>query len=121
MNESLKKLKIYLEQAIDPDVLDYIFFELNNQSGEHIGIIYCDSYSEELDNHCEQCQNELLTFRFRGTKDVPNYLVGTAGPTKFKKIINKVHNFNIFNFENAKFYNLLGEPINETKSNIIIE
>lgn len=106
---------------MDGGILDYIFFEYTNQQGLQIGVIYCDYFSEHLDNHCEQCQNELLLFGFRGPKDVGNYSATSVGPTKFKKIISKIHNFKIINFENAIFYNLLGELIDKTKSNIIIE
>lgn len=106
--EQLNKLKQYVEEDIDYEVEDYIFIELNGR----VGVIYCIESLEGLDNHCDQCRNELLIFGFRADKKAPDFLCANVGPTKFNRIISGDRNFGVINFNTVKLYNLFGEPIN---------
>ncbi len=103
----IQDLKSYVEENMLSETDDYIFFDLNGR----IGVIYCVHKMEELDNHCEQCQNELLLPSFNGNKATPVFLCGNVGPTKFNRIISGDRNFEVINFENAKIYNSSGEII----------
>lgn len=53
------------------------------------GFICEDDCAEELDNHCNQCQEDQpLYFRFCKDKEFPYHcLMAVVGPTKFEKIV----------------------------------
>lgn len=53
------------------------------------GFLCEDYFTEQLDNHCDQCQEEQpLFFKFKGPKNFPfPQLSAAVGPTKFEKIV----------------------------------
>lgn len=102
LKDTLKKV-IDLECSYDEDVEDFFIYQKEDQ----IGIINCVKSIEEIDNHCEQCKNELLCFRFRSTiLDPPYILLSTVGPTKFEKIRSGHRSFEGLDLTNAKIFDM---------------
>lgn len=68
---------------LDEDI-KAIYLVVDSRDEDNWGLLYVTDSAEELDNHCEKCQNEpVLFFGFRYTKEY-NMLIGEVGPTKFK-------------------------------------
>lgn len=120
LKDTLKKV-IDLECSYDEDVEEFFIYQKEDQ----IGIINCVKSMEETDNHCEQCKNELLCFRFRSTiLDPPYILLSTVGPTKFERIRSGYRAFEGLDLTNAKIFDMclnLLEPKDTENSSYIIK
>lgn len=77
------KLRKFFKEKTDPEIVDFMLFEIDN----NLGVIYSDPNVEHLDNHCDQCRDEILVLKFRGPdEELPSYLDVSVGPTKFARI-----------------------------------
>lgn len=96
---NLDHLKLYVKEDLNLQDNQCIFFELN----EELGVIYCDSAVEALDEHCDKCRNELLPFKFNASMDREIvYLMVSVGETKFNKIKSGYYNFDGLSLKDAK-------------------
>lgn len=82
--ELFDQLEKYLLENSYEEIDDYILFQLDDG---HVGVIYCNSYVERLDDHCDQCRDEILPLRFAcEAQNISHYLSVEVGPTKFDRI-----------------------------------
>ena len=89
MNPKIEALRAYVEADPDPEHLDFMLFEVPLlETGEmQVGVIYCDPGADYIDDHCDQCRDEILPFGCRGpSEDLPKYLVVSVGERKFARI-----------------------------------
>lgn len=107
-DEQLEEIKKIVIDTMSYDILDFIiYYDLNLKT---FGVVYLttDSSIEEGDNHCLQCSEEVLAFRFvnhfsKSSREIlPNYCVAVVGETKFNKIKTKDFKFYGFNSDEIK-------------------
>lgn len=81
-------LRDYLKDALDPEITEMMFFETKDLAGnDRVGVLYCDPDVERLDQHCDQCQDEVLGFKLRlKLEGLSSYLSVGVGPTKYARI-----------------------------------
>lgn len=81
-NESRIHILRELMEA-NTDVSAYKIFKLKDS----VGVICQSSDSEVMDEHCDECRQEVLAFNFKGpTSELPSFLFSCVGPTKFARI-----------------------------------
>jgi len=89
VNTQIEALRAYVEADPEPDYTGYLLFEYHHQDvGEMmVGVLYCDPSADDLDDHCDQCRDEILPLCLRGTSEaLPKYLVVNVGERKFARI-----------------------------------
>jgi len=103
--ELQKLLEIAKEDLEDPvsGISDIMLYQKDDNV---IGIIYCTSSMEENDNHCEQCKNELLCFKFREPELPEGFLSSMVGPTKFERIRSGYRAFEGLDLTNATIFDM---------------
>ena len=66
-----------------PEITEYRLFECEG----HLGILYCDPGADYLDDHCDQCRDDILPFGCRGpSEELPKFLTVSVGERKFARI-----------------------------------
>ena len=82
MNIQVEALRAYSEPE------HTIFIMPHSSMGEvQVGVIYCDPGVDYLDDHCEQCRDEILPFVVLGpSEELSKYLVVSVGERKFGRI-----------------------------------
>lgn len=63
-----------------------VYLVARNSDINSWGLLYVSEEGEEIDNHCEQCQTEPISFFGFKFDENSNMLVGEVGLTKFQKI-----------------------------------
>lgn len=96
----IELFKEWIITNIHEDVVDYKLFTIDDK----VGIIMCDLGSESLDEHCDQCRDEILVLGIRGPSEkIPGYLIASVGPTKWKRIENGWRDSSVFDLNRVKF------------------